>query len=90
MNKERKEALIRILVGIISGIILYAWWYLTALLFIVNFFITIIRGKREKEIAEFSEYFSTQAYLFFRYITFETNQRPFPFNNLKKMGKFKK
>lgn len=86
---ERKEAWMRVIVFIVSGIIMYAWWYLTILLAIVNLAITAAVGKREKELAEFSEYFNTQAYNFFKYVTFVSNARPFPFSSLKRISKFK-
>lgn len=88
MNKERKEALIRILVAIVAGIILSIWRSLIGILAIVNWFIVIFTAKRNKELAEFSEYFNTEAYKFVRYLTFVSNKRPFPFSSLERMSKF--
>ncbi len=51
---ERKEVLIRIVVSIVSGILLSVWLFLVKLLFILNFFIVLISGKRNKGIAEFT------------------------------------
>ena len=51
---ERVEALMRIVVAIISGIILGIWKMLVQILAIVHWFIVIITAKRNKEIAEFS------------------------------------
>jgi len=86
---ERKEAFMRILVGIFSGIILGLWKALIQLLAIVHWFIAIIKGKRNKGIAEFSEIWNTQIYIFLRYMTFVSNKRPFPFMPLEKsMSKF--
>ena len=91
MKDERAEALMRIVVGIISGIILGLWKALIQILVIVHWVITIITGERNKDIAEFSEIWNTQIYIFLRYMTFVTNKRPFPFNNLEKsMSKFEK
>jgi len=85
---ERKEAWFRIIVGIISGIILAIWKYLICILVIINFIITIFSGKRNKDIAEFSEYWNTEVYKFIRYITFVSNTRPFPFSSMEKISKF--
>ena len=86
---EKKEAWFRILVLIISGIILAVWKWLVAILIIVNFFITIFSGKRNRDIAEFCEWWNTEVYRYAHYITFMTNERPFPFTKMQKIGKFK-
>ncbi|MFA6460795.1 MAG: DUF4389 domain-containing protein [Candidatus Woesearchaeota archaeon] len=88
---ERKEAWMRIIVGIISGTILWVWTYLTGLLILVNWLITIFSGKRSKSIAEFCEIWNTQMYSYSKYIAFVSNERPFPFKELKKnISKFEK
>jgi len=88
---ERIEVLMRIVVAIISGIVLSLWKGLVQILAVIHWFIVIITGKRNKGIAEFSEIWNTQAYVFLRYINFVTNKRPFPFTNLEKnISKFKK
>ena len=88
---ERTEALMRLLVGIVSGIILGLWKALIQLLAIVHWLIAIITGKRNKGIAEFCEIWNTQVYAFLTYMTFVTNKRPFPFSALEKnMSKFEK
>jgi len=88
---ERIEALMRVVVGIISGIILGLWKVLIQILGIVHWVIAIITGKRNKDIAEFSEIWNTQIYIFLRYMTFVTNERPFPFESLtKNISRFKK
>lgn len=87
---ERKEAWFRILVAIVSGIIIYFWRVLIGVLAIVNWIIVVFSGKRNKDIAEFSEYFNTELYKFTRYLTFVSNDRPFPFSDLERMSKFKK
>lgn len=88
-TKEREEVLWRILIAIVSGIILYIWGYAVAIVAIINLVYTLIFGKRIKELAEFSEIWATQFYYFARYISFVSNERPFPFKELKKnIGKF--
>lgn len=87
---ERKELLWRILVAIVSGIILNLWKCLVLVLAIVNLVVVLFTKKRNKDIAEFCEYWNSELYRFTRYMTFETNERPFPFTSLKKLGKFEK
>ncbi len=79
---ERAEALMRIVVGIVSGIILYFWMYLVGVLALVNFIWTIISGKRIRELADFCEIWNTQKYVFARYMIFESNERPMPFTKM--------
>tara|TARA_Y100000310_G_C20661660_1_gene805133 strand:- start:129 stop:410 length:282 start_codon:yes stop_codon:yes gene_type:complete len=87
---ERKEAWFRILVAIISGIILAIWRYLVFILAVVNWLIVVFSGKRNKELAEFCEYFNTEAYKYIRYLTLVSNKRPFPFSNMERISKFEK
>lgn len=86
---ERKEAWFRIIVAIVSGIILNIWKFLIFALLILNWLIVIFSGKRNKGIADFCEYWNTEAYKFVRYLTFVTNERPFPFSDLERISKFK-
>jgi hypothetical protein len=86
---ERKEALMRIVIGIISGIIIYIWTYIIFAFIIANLFYTLIKGRRSKDISYLCEIYNTQIYSFWRYMTFVSNKRPFPFENLmKNMSKF--
>ena len=48
---ERTEAWLRIVVGIVSGIILSLWKALIQILGVVHWFIVIFSGKRQKGIA---------------------------------------
>lgn len=86
---ERKEGWFRIVVLIVTGIILAIWSALVKLLIVVNFLITVIAGVRNKDIAEFCEYWNTEMYKFVRYLTFVSNIRPFPFSSMERMSKFK-
>lgn len=84
MNKERLEALIRIPVGIVSWIIVELWGILATILVVLSFIYTIFTGKRHKGMADFVNKFVSYMYSTLRYISFTTNQRPFPFNKLEK------
>ncbi len=86
---ERKEAWFRIIVAIVSGIILAVWRMLIGVLTIVHWFVVVFSGKRNKDIAQFCEYWNTEIYRFIRYLTFMTNERPFPFTEMKRMGTYK-
>ena len=87
---ERGELLWRILVCIVSGIILNVWKMLVLVLSVINWLVVLFSGKRDKGIAEFCEYWNSEVYRFMRYLTLETNERPFPFTSMKKLGKFEK
>ncbi|MGD9276173.1 MAG: DUF4389 domain-containing protein [Candidatus Pacearchaeota archaeon] len=87
---ERIEVLMRILIAIVSGIVLEVWGYLICVIIVIHLFYTLFTGRRNKEFAEICEIWTTQIYVFIRYIAFMTNERPFPFNSLtKRMSKFK-
>tara|TARA_Y100000310_G_scaffold266366_1_gene277835 strand:+ start:516 stop:797 length:282 start_codon:yes stop_codon:yes gene_type:complete len=87
---ERQEAWFRIIVLIVSGILLSVWKVLIQILAVINWFVTIFSGKRNKDMADLCEYFNTEVYKFLRYLTFVTNKRPFPFSNVEKMSEFGK
>ena len=79
---ERTEALMRIVVAIVSGIILGIWKIGVEIVVIIHWFYVIFSGKRSKDLAEFCNLWTTQAYRFIRYMTFATNAMPFPFSKL--------
>ncbi len=81
---ERTEALMRIVVGIVSGIILSIWKLLVQVVAIVHFVYVLISGKRHKKLANFSNYWNVQVYKYLRYMTFTTNNKPFPFSKIEK------
>jgi len=88
MNKERKEAWMRIIVGIVSGIILSVWGYVICALVVINWLVVVFSGKRNRGMAEFCEYWNTEYYKLMRYITFVSNKRPFPFSEMERLSKF--
>jgi len=79
---ERSEAFMRIIVGIISGIIIGLWKTFVQIISIIHWIYVVFSGKRNKELANFSNLWSTQIYRYIRYMTFTTNERPFPFTPL--------
>jgi len=84
-TSEREELLWRILVAIVSGIIIWLWAYLIAILIVVHWVIILFTGKKEKALSDFCNIWNVEAYRFMRYLTFETNERPFPFTDLKRV-----
>ena len=84
---ERLEALMRLVVYIITGIILGLWKILVQLLVIVHWIVVVITGKRSRGIAEFCHLYNCQVFAFLKYMTFATNKRPFPFGELAKVDK---
>ena len=56
---ERLEALMRIVVGVVSGIIFMVWRWFVVVLAVVNWFYTIFAGKRLGELASLSEVWNT-------------------------------
>ena len=88
---ERSEAWMRIVICFVSGIVLSVWRWFIIVLAIINWLYVVFTGKRLRELANMSEIWNTQMYTFMRYLTFVTNQRPFPFKSLSKsISKFGK
>ena len=81
---ERTEALMRIVVGIISGLILGLWKVIVQVVVVIHWFYALFTGKRHRELAKFCNMWNTYVYNYIRYMTFNTNKRPFPFNSLGK------
>jgi hypothetical protein len=82
MNK--RELWTRIPVFILSGAILYVWGFFTLIFSLAQFVFILIGDKKEKEFLHISNLFSKQIYTFFKYITFLSDERPFPFSKMKK------
>ena len=82
MKAERKEALMRILVAIISGIVLGVWKGLIQVLNIFHWIYVLFTAKRIRGLAKFCEIWNTQVYKYLRYLSFISNERVFPFAEL--------
>ena len=82
MNK--KELWMRIPVFILSGIILHVWGFFVLIFSLAQLVLLLVEGKKEKEFTHISSMFSNQIYTFFKYITFLSDERPFPFSKIKK------
>lgn len=89
-GSERMELLWRVLVLIVSGIILGIWKALVFVLALVNWIMILFTNERNKDLAVFCEYWNSEVYRYFKYLTCVTNERPFPFTSMKRIGKFEK
>ena len=89
-GSERMELLWRVLVGIVSGIILGVWKALVFVLAAINWISILFTNKRNKDLAVFCEYWNSEVYRYFKYLTCVSNERPFPFTGLKTLSKFEK
>ncbi|MEM2865818.1 MAG: DUF4389 domain-containing protein [Candidatus Hadarchaeales archaeon] len=81
---ERAEALIRIPLAFVYGIIAWAWGLLTGLAVIVHWFHALILGRRHRGIAEFTNRFIAYVYEVYRYLYMVTNERPWPVGKSRK------
>ena len=81
-KSERKEAFFRIIVAIVSGIILYLWYYAVAVLILINWLIVVFSGRKSMPIAKFCGFWTREVSRFIGYLSFASEERPFPFNEL--------
>ena len=84
MMGERKEAFMRIIIGIVSGIILGLWKVLVVAVSVYHWFSILFTKKRNPGISSFGNGWIGYVYSYYRYMTFSTNKRTFPFGDLKK------
>jgi len=82
MNK--KNIWMRIPVFLLSGMILHVWGFFVLIFSIVQFVLILTERKTEKEFLNISSMFCSQIYCFFKYITFLSEEKPFPWGKLKK------
>jgi len=84
MKAERREALMRIPVGIVSGVVLGLWKALIQVIAIVHWIMVLCTAKRNAGLMEFCEVWNAEVYRFMRYMTFVSNERTWPFAKLAK------
>jgi hypothetical protein len=78
----RKEALVRLLVSIVTGIVLYLWGYAVGIIIFINWLIVLIIGRKVLAIDRFCSLWADEVGRNVRYLTFESNEKAFPFNEL--------
>ncbi|WP_457741620.1 DUF4389 domain-containing protein [Thermococcus sp.] len=74
---ERTEALLRIPLVILYSIVLEIIGLIVGIVVIVQFFYTLILGKRHRGMARFANSYASLNYHVNRYLNFATNERPF-------------
>jgi len=82
-EKERIEAWMRIPIAIVSGIILKVWGFFILCFAIAQLILILVEGKKNRNLMKMSDIYLVQLYTFVKYITFISNERPFPFVELK-------
>ena len=82
--KSKRNLWMRIPVFILSGMILHVWGFFVLIFSLAQLVLLLVGGKKEKEFTHISSMFSNQIYTFFKYITFLSDERPFPFSKMKK------
>ena len=80
---ERQEAWMRIPVAIVSGLIFEVWGFFIFVFSLAQLIFVLIEGRKEKELLKMANVYLVQLYIFVKYITFLSNDRPFPFGDLK-------
>lgn len=87
-NKKTKldkgEVWMRLPVFIVSGIILNVWGFFILCFAIAQLILILLEGKRNKELLEMCNIYLIQLYVFIKYVVFLSEERPFPFGDLKK------
>jgi len=73
---ERVEALLRIPLAVLYGIIIYLLNFVVSLVVVLQFFYTLILGNRHRGMARFSNTYASFLYHVNRYLLFATNERP--------------
>ena len=64
-KRERQEAWMRLVVLVVTGIIVGVWAYLTYALMIIHWLIMVFSGRRNKDLADFIEYWNIAFRKFF-------------------------
>jgi hypothetical protein len=82
--KSKRNIWMRIPVFIVSGMIVYVWGFFVLIFSLVQLILILTERKKEKEILNISSMFSNQIYCFFKYISFISEEKPFPFEKIKK------
>lgn len=85
---DRLEALLRIPLAFVYGIIIGIWGLITVLAVMVHWFYALILGKRHRGIAEFTNRFVSYVYETYRYLYLVTNERPWPIGKSRRAPPF--
>ena len=83
-KKLQQEIWVRLAVLIISIILFQVIAVILLIIIIINLIIAIIKGKPDSGVVEFSKVGFNEIMRLLKYLLFISNERPFPFNELKK------
>ena len=82
---ERREAWMRIPIFIVSGIILEVWGFFVFIFALVQLILVLVEGKKNKDLLDMCKIYVAQLYAFVKYVTFISDERPFPFGDIRKL-----
>ncbi|MEK6892771.1 MAG: DUF4389 domain-containing protein [Nanoarchaeota archaeon] len=83
MNKPLREAFIRLFVLLIISLIAHLIAVIFLIVILINIIVTIFNKKPIKELINFSRAGFNEIVKLSKYLLFISNERPFPFNELK-------
>jgi hypothetical protein len=84
LSEKKKEVWMRIPIFIVSGIILHIWGFFIFIFALVQLILILAKNKKEKELLKMCNVYLIQLYIFMKYVTFLSDNRPFPFGELGK------
>ena len=79
-EKRAEGVLWRILIFFVCGIILWIWAYAVFIVLLINLIVVLVSGKRSPELSKFCNYWGAEISRYIGYLTFESNEKPFPFS----------
>lgn len=82
-NYEPSQVLYRLLVLLVCGIIFYFWNIFTAVIFIINLIIALVKKKPNKDLIRFCSIWLIQLTITLKYLLFMSDEKPFPFSDIK-------
>jgi uncharacterized protein YqhQ len=77
-NVKTKSTWLRLLFMVVIGVTWSIAVFVTGAVIIVNFFYVLFTGKSNNKLTEFGQSLATYLYQVARYMTFNTETRPFP------------
>jgi len=85
--KNKRDIWMRIPVFILSGAIIHVWAFFICIFALVQLILKLLGEKQEAEFTHISSMFCNQVYIFFKYITFLSEEKPFPWGKLENKKK---
>lgn len=79
-NVRSKSTWLRLVFMIVMGIAWSIAVFITSAVVVVNFFYVLLTGKTNGRLTEFGQSLASYLYQIVRFMTFNTDRRPFPFD----------